>query len=176
MLPAATLQGSGSEDEPRRGRGQRQRADEPLLLCRIGFQREPRFPMTITQILLAKGVLTESAREGRRSLKVQFRSRGPVLARQLPFPLTSSRAPPSPAPTRPPTPRGQPVLRIGSAFRRGQGQRGGLGAAKLALEPASTKGLSCPVWETDHSGLTCPPSEIQGRSFEPRATSGALSF
>ena len=102
MLPAATLQGSGSEDEPRRGRGQRQRADEPLLLCRIGFQREPRFPMTTTQILLAKGVLTESAREGRRSLKVQFRSRGPVLARQLPFPLTSSRAPPSPAPTRPP--------------------------------------------------------------------------
>lgn len=172
MLPAATLQGSGSEDEPRGGRGQRQRADEPLLLCRLGFQREPRFPMTTTQILLAKGELTESAREGRRSLKVQFKSRGPVLARGLPFPLASSRAPPAPVPTRPPTPRGQPVLRIGSAFRRGQGQRGG----REALEPASTKGLSCPVWETDHSGLTCPPSEIQGPSFEPRATSGALSF
>ena len=125
MLPAATLQGSGSEDEPRGGRGQRQRADEPLLLCRLGFQREPRFPMTTTQILLAKGELTESAREGRRSLKVQFKSRGPVLARGLPFPLASSRAPPAPVPTRPPTPRGQPVLRIGSAFRRGQGQRGG---------------------------------------------------
>ena len=34
MLPAATLQGSGSEDEPRRGRGQGQRADGPLLLSR----------------------------------------------------------------------------------------------------------------------------------------------
>lgn len=99
------------EDETRRGMGsggtQRHQASQPLLLRRLRFQRESSFPMTTTQILLAKRELAGSLSEGGETYfeatiqEQRLRSKPDRCCRFYRHPLG---LPPTPAPTHPQQP------------------------------------------------------------------------